>query len=422
MRKMTVTQQFSLLCFVSLVIFAIALGSIIGSSLEHNMLIRSQKTVASIVSEEVRKTFVGVNLITPKISSDFDVFAEKVKHLSLGPDIERIKFYNKDRVVVWSDEKKLVGQRFPDNKELDDAFNGEIASEISTLEKAENKYERQFKRLLELYVPIRLNASEEIKTVIEVYQNLDPLYEDISHQKQIVWYSTILGFALLYWLLFGIIWRASKQIQVQTKEIIQSEERYRGLVQSALDAIISVNSEGKVILFNKAAQQMFGYSDEEVIGQDPTMLMPGQYKSKHIVGISHFFRTGEITILGKTSEMEGLRRDGRTFPMELSLSGSGGEGSLAVTGIIRDITERKAMQEQLVAGERQSSISTVAGSIGHEINNVIGGLMGYADLLMTDPHDIELVRKSAEIFNAQSQRLKLHAHNLLSAYPLITIT
>ena len=398
MKRITAIQQFSLLCFGALVIFAIAFGWIIVSSLEHNMLMRSQKTVANIVSEEVLKTFADVDLITPKINSDFDVFTEKVKHLSLGPDIERIKIWNKDRVIVWSDEKQLVGQNFPDNEELDDAFGGKVTSELSTLEKTENKFERQFKRLLELYVPIKFDASKEIDAVIEIYQNLDPLYRDISGQKRLIWISTILGFALLYVLLFGIVWRASRQIEEQTKEIMQSEERYRNLVQSALDAIISIDSVGKVILFNKAAEQMFGYSAKEVIGQAPTILMPEQYKAKHVAGMSRFFGTGKTKIIGKTSEMEGLRRDGQSFFMELSLSVSGGNDDQSVTGIFRDISERKAIQEQLVEMERQASISTVAGGIGHEINNVIGGLMGYADLLKMKPHDRQLAQKSADIF------------------------
>jgi hypothetical protein len=122
MRKITVIQQFSLLCFGSLVFFAIAFGWIIASSLERNMLMRSQKAMADIVSEEVLKTFAGVDLITPKINSDFDVFAEKVKHLSLGPDIERIKIWNKDRVVVWSDEKQLVGSSNTDDEFIGKQF------------------------------------------------------------------------------------------------------------------------------------------------------------------------------------------------------------------------------------------------------------------------------------------------------------
>lgn len=414
MRKMTLIQRFSLLCLVALVLFGIVFGWIVTTSLEHNMLMRSNQITVSIILEEVRNEFVADDLITPKIGSDYDAFTKRVKHLSFGPNIERIKIWNKDKVVVWSDNKKLVGQRFPDNKDLDEALSGKTVSGISQLRKPEHKFERQFERLLELYIPIRFEPQGDIVAVFEIYQNLDPLYVDISYQKQIVWTSTILGFAFLYVTLFGIVWRASRRIEAQTKEIVRSEERYRSLVQSAQDGIISIDRNGKVILFNKAAEQIFGYSAEEVMGQDLSILMPEQYRAKYQAGVSRFFETGEATNIGKTIELEGLRRDGQVFPMELSLSASGEADSLIVTGILKDISERKAIQEQLINAEKQALVSVIAGSIGHELNNIVTGLMGYAELLMMKPDDRELAQKSAEIFSRQAQRLKLHAQNLLS--------
>lgn len=414
MRKITLIQKFSILCLAVLVLFGIVFGWIITTSLEHNILDRSKKVTAIIVSEEVQKELADTDLITPKMGSEFDAFAERVKHLSLGPDIVRIKVWNKGQVVVWSDEKRLVGQRFPDNEELKGALNGEITSEISTLKKSEQKFERQFKRLLELYVPIRFKDKTDIETVFEIYQNLDHLYADISHLKSIVWTSVISGFVFLYLILFGIVWRASRHIEAQTKEIVQSEERYRSLVRSAHDGIVAIDRKGKVILFNEAAAKMFGYSPEEVIGQPLTMLLPEQYITKHIGGVSRFFETGETTLIGKTIEMEGSRRDGQAFPVELSLSASGVEDSLIVTEIIRDISERKAIQEQLINAEKQASVSIIAGSIGHELNNVISALLGYAQLLMRKSDDKKLAKESAEVFSTQTQRLKIHASNLLS--------
>ncbi len=414
MRKITLIQKFSILCLAVLVLFGIVFGWIITTSLECNILDRSKKVTAIIVSEEVQKELADTDLITPKMGSEFDAFAERVKHLNLGPDIVRIKVWNKGQVVVWSDEKRLVGQRFPDNEELKGALNGEVTSEISTLKKSEQKFERQFKRLLELYVPIRFNGKTDIETVFEIYQNLDHLYADISHLKSIVWTSVISGFVFLYLILFGIVWRASRHIEAQTKEIVQSEERYRSLVRSAHDGIVAIDRKGKVILFNEAAVKMFGYSPEEVIGQPLTMLLVEQYITKHIGGVSRFFETGETTLIGKTIEMEGSRRDGQAFPVELSLSASGVEDSLIVTEIIRDISERKAIQEQLINAEKQASVSIIAGSIGHELNNVISALMGYSQLLMSKSDDKKLAKESAEVFSTQTQRLKIHASNLLS--------
>jgi signal transduction histidine kinase len=117
--------------------------------------------------------------------------------------------------------------------------------------------------------------------------------------------------------------------------------------------------------------------------------------------------------LGKTVEVEGLRQNGERFPMELSLSGCGTGRARTVTGIVRDISERKELQRQLVLAERQASAALVAGSIGHELNNALTPLLGYADLLAEAPGDSGLASKCGEVFSRQCQRLALHAQNLL---------
>lgn len=414
LKNTTLLQRFSLLSLMALIIFGIVFGWIITTALEQDMLARSERITANIISKAVQNECTVAELINPKTGADYDAFTEKVTHFSLGPNIERVKVWNKDMVVVWSDEKQLVGKRFPDNEELIEALSGETISEISSLANEEHEFEYEFSRLLELYVPVRFETHEDIEVVFEIYQNLDPLYIDISHNQQIVWTSTIVGFAFLFLVLFGIMRGASKRIEVQTREIVQSEEKYRNLIQSAQDGIISITTDGTIILFNKAAERIFGYSADEVMGQSPTILMPKQYRAKHQGSLSRFFKTGEPTVIGKTIEMEGLRRDGQSFSMELSLTVSGAVNSLIVTGILRDISERKAMQAQLIEGEKQATVSLVAGSIGHELNNIVTALMGFSELLRDDPSNEPLAQECAEIFGKESQRLKVHAQNLLA--------
>ncbi len=413
MKKLTLIQRFSVLSFIILIIFGIVFGWIVTNSLEQNTLTRSIYLTANFVSAEVKNKFIASDLITPKYGSDYYTFLEITEHLNLGPNIERIKVWN-GNLVIWSDDEQLVGQSFLDNEELSEALDGEIVSRLSFLNKDEQESEKESGRLLELYVPILFNGQKKIMTVFEIYQNLDPLYEDISNDNRIVWILTFLGFSLLYFALYGIILSASKQIQTQTYKIKKSGEKYRNLVQSNHDGIISVDLNGKVILFNKAAEEMFGYSFEEVAGQFLTILMPSQFRENHQTGINRFFQTGKTTIIGKSLEIEGLRKDGSLIPIELSLSVSGEGENLIVTGIVRDISERKAMIEQLINAEKQASISMVAGSIGHELNNAITGLVGYVELLKAKPDDRELTLKCLEVFNTESQRLTLHARNLLS--------
>ena len=413
MQKLTLIQRFSILCIIALIFFGVVFGWIITKALENAMLERSKQGTASIVSEEVWKEFASADFITTKIRLDYKNFSAKMKHLSFGPNIERVKVWNKDGMVVWSDDKRLVGQRFLDNNELNDALKGKIVSKMSKLEKTEQVFEQGYERLLELYVPIQFEDQKDIQIVFEIYKNLDPLYIDISHQKLTIWTSTILGFIFLYLLFFGIVWHASKRIAAQNEKITQSEVRYRNLVQSAKDGIISIDQNGRVILINSAAEQIFGYTTDEIMGQLLTALMPEKYREKHQSKLISFFEKGETTIMGRTIEIEGLRKNGQVFPLELSLSVSQ-EENLIVTGIIRDISERKAIQEQLLNAEKQASVGIIAGSIGHEINNINTSLIGYSELLMGDPDDNELAKECAEIFSSQAQRLNLHGNNLLS--------
>ncbi|TAN44265.1 MAG: hypothetical protein EPN22_07200 [Nitrospirae bacterium] len=222
---MTLLQRFSILSLLSLAVVSVALGWIITYNLEQDLLLRAKLLMADVVAEEVGKEFDLNELLSPK-TDDYEAFAKKLRHLTFGPDIIRIKIWNKDRVVVWSDDRRLVGQRFPDNDELIEAFEGKIASELSSLGKSEQKFERPYKKLLELYVPIKF-PDGKILAVFELYQNLDPLYIDIDSQKRVIWLSTTLSFSFLFLVLFGIVRKASLKITEQIKIISKSEEQLR---------------------------------------------------------------------------------------------------------------------------------------------------------------------------------------------------
>ena len=205
MKKLTLIQKFSLLCLITIVLFGFALAWVVTSFIERNMLIRSEETTAEFVHEEIKRELSLADITTPKFASDYDDFSQKVSHLTLGPYVIRVKIWNSDQVIVWSEDRRLVGQRFPDNERLAEALSGKIVSALSVLEEDEHIFEQQFEGLLELYVPIRLETGGEISAVVEIYQNLSSLYVDISREKLIVWISVILGFAALYLVLFGIV-------------------------------------------------------------------------------------------------------------------------------------------------------------------------------------------------------------------------
>ena len=125
----------------------------------------------------------------------------------------------------------------------------------------------------------------------------------------------------------------------------RSEERFRSVAQSATDAIIVANSKGNIIVWNKAAQAIFGYDDEEALGKRITLLMPERFHDSHRRGLDRFLSAGKSDTIGKTVEYVGRNKDGSEFPLELSLASWKAGEEVFFTGIIRDVTERKLAEE-----------------------------------------------------------------------------
>jgi len=127
----------------------------------------------------------------------------------------------------------------------------------------------------------------------------------------------------------------------------QSEERFRAVTHSANDAIITADAAGNIVGWNQGAERIFGYTEAEIRGQPLTLLVPPQYGDRHLAGLQRVQAGGEPHLIGKTTELAGLRQDGSEFPLELSLAQWEVNTGRFYSGIIRDITERKRAEEAL---------------------------------------------------------------------------
>ena len=132
----------------------------------------------------------------------------------------------------------------------------------------------------------------------------------------------------------------------------QSEERFRSLVDSAIDAIMVADRSGRVVSWNRAAFDLFGYAAEEMIGQPITLLMPARYRHAHEQGLVRMETTGKGRVMGSTIEVDGLKKDGTEFPIELSLATWSTNDQRYYSGIIRDISERKKTEDALRRNEQ----------------------------------------------------------------------
>lgn len=127
----------------------------------------------------------------------------------------------------------------------------------------------------------------------------------------------------------------------------ESEDRFRSVVQSAPDAIIVADEHGYIVSWNQAATKMFQYTPTDVLGKPLTILMPMRYRESHEMGVERMRTTGHSKLIGKVISLQGLRKDGKEFPIELSLAMWTGQGGSFYSGIIRDISVRTATEAAL---------------------------------------------------------------------------
>ncbi len=133
----------------------------------------------------------------------------------------------------------------------------------------------------------------------------------------------------------------------------ESEQRLRGIMDTVVDGIITINARGIVQSFNPAAERFFGYRADEVVGRNIAMLMPEPHSGAHDGYMDSYLRTGEARIIGTGRQVEGRRKDGSIFPVDLSVSELRRGNQLTFIGVVRDITDRKRVEEALLDSEQR---------------------------------------------------------------------
>ncbi len=141
---------------------------------------------------------------------------------------------------------------------------------------------------------------------------------------------------------------ATMRVAMETNERKSAEARRMAVLNAALDGIITINHEGRVIELNRAAETMFGYTQEQAAGQElAELIIPPAYREAHRRGMAHFLATGEGPALNKRLELSAVRADGNEFPIELAITRIAAEGPPVFTGHIRDISVRRAIEDRL---------------------------------------------------------------------------
>jgi two-component system sensor kinase FixL len=176
-----------------------------------------------------------------------------------------------------------------------------------------------------------------------------------------------------------------KGLVCQFDELRQKQEINSGIINSATDAIITINEDHLIVGYNQGAEQMFGYSRQEALGQDLNIIIPPPYRAEHRSYVRRYVATREARMIGRHVRLKAMRRDGSEFPMSISFSVAEIRDALYFTGIIRDITEYQEMADRVLQSERLAAVGNTVTHIAHEIKNPLLIIGGFARQLLKVP-------------------------------------
>jgi two-component system sensor kinase FixL len=193
------------------------------------------------------------------------------------------------------------------------------------------------------------------------------------------------------------------------RKLKASEKKFKAILDTATDAILSIDEEQKIVLFNNAAQKIFGYTRREVLGKDLNILIPPQYGNHHRF-VKNFLDSKQPKAVGKTLSLTALRKNGEEFPIELGLSHHQMKEGITFTAIIRDVSIQKQLERKLLQSERLAAVGQTVAHVAHEIRNPLMIIGGFSNQIRDSLIDPKAIRKLDMVLDEVSRLEKLVAN------------
>ena len=192
------------------------------------------------------------------------------------------------------------------------------------------------------------------------------------------------------------------------------EKMVLALLESASQAIISIDRNGRIVLANPRAEQMFNYTREELVGARIEMLLPESKRASHSRQRDDYFAHPRARPMGIGMDLSGRRRDGTEFPVEVSLSNIETEQGLFGIAFVSDISQRKQLEEQLVHAQKMEAVGRLAGGVAHDFNNMLTVISGYTRMILEELSPLDPLHEYAEEIGKAAERAGAITNQLLA--------
>ena len=175
-------------------------------------------------------------------------------------------------------------------------------------------------------------------------------------------------------------WLSGEELALN--QLAESNERVRAILETAIDGIVMIDAKGVVVSINPATERIFGWTEAEIIGRSVNILMADHHARDHDMHLARYAKTGQRHIIGTRREVNGKRRDGSIFPLELSVAElrlSGAGLTQFFIGTLRDLTEQKSLTQRLQQAQKLEAVGQLTGGIAHDFNNYLQVILGNLD-------------------------------------------